>query len=161
VDPVIVRVPGLDRPCPREVQPLDARLDDPSQLGVGHVGSHVAGVFLDQTHQLLPLRGGQVGGGDAGRRGESLAPAGTGDDVAQRLRGDDQSRALGGVQTLGERARQVCLARERAKAGQRARAHLGRVGPEEDRGDGDRLARHQREVQRQVVTLEAPAPGRA
>ena len=41
-----------------------------------------------------------------------------------------------------------------------ARAHLGRIGAEERRRDRDRLAGHEREVEREMMALEAPAPGR-
>src|SRR5207245_8223458 len=52
------------------------------------------------------------------------------------------------------------LARESTQPGPWTRAHLGRLGAEERGSHGERLARYQREVERQVMALEPPAPAR-
>ena len=65
--------------------------------------------------------------------------------------------ALRGRQRRHELAREVLLGAEHAKSGQRAAANLGRVRAEERRRHAD-AGRRDGDVQRHVVTLEAPRP---
>ena len=64
-----------------------------------------------------------------------------------------------GVERGHERARRVFALRQDPQALLRALAHLGRVRSEEDRRAGDQRAVDDRELQRDVVALDAPAPG--
>ena len=60
---------------------------------------------------------------------------------------------------IEQRARRVLFGAEDPQALLRAVAHFGGVGPEKRRRAGDQRAVDDREVQRHVVPLDAPAPG--
>src|SRR5580765_4630205 len=127
VDAVVVGMPWIDRPGPREVNALDARLPDPAEMLIGQVGTHVARVLLDELHEELPLGRRQIDRGQAHLGREALRAPGPRDDVAERLRRDGHAPALGRVHALGQPSTQILLVREGPQALEGPRAHLRRV----------------------------------
>ena len=162
VDAVVVGVPGIDRSGPREVNALDARLADPPELARRPASARMLRAYSSTScTSELPLGGARSAARHArlATRGSRARP-GPATMSPSDCADDDHAPALRRVHALGQRATQILLARERAQALERARAHLGRIGAEEGRRDGDGLAGHEREVEREMMALEAPAPGR-
>ena len=160
VNPVVVTVPGFRRASPGEADL--ARVDlamDARHPRVRAPGVHVAHVLPDHAEEHLALRVVHA------RRGEPLDglepgfPVVTRDDVAGRFSRDHRRLALLRVKAQHQGARHVLLAAEGPPPGLGPGWNPRRIGPHE-RGPGHgQLVARRREVERQVVALEAPPPG--
>jgi hypothetical protein len=151
-------LPGSSGPAHAKRISSGSRLAHAGQLLLGELTAHVARVLLDQAQRLGPLVPGHLGEGEAGGRREAVRTAGAADDVAERLGRDDAAGALRVAEAPRERAAQVLLRGEDALALLGTRRNLGRVGAEEGGRHRDRPAGHEREVERQVMALDPPAP---
>ena len=79
-------------------------------------------------------------------------------DIRGGLLGEDGLLALAFVKGLNQTQGPVLAVGERAQALARPLAHLSRVGAEESRRGRDDLAVLEREVEREVMPLDPPAP---
>ena len=155
---VVVRAALFGDAHPRELDRVDAVLLDRRDAGLAERGGLREGVFLDQLPQRLLLTRRQRAVGDADVGQPLGLPLVHREDVVRRLRIDHRRLALRRVERLQQRAGEILLGGEGARAGLRAGPHLGRVAAEELRARGDRRAAHDRPVLRDVVPFEAPAP---
>ncbi len=157
LDPVVVRRTGVGGTDPGEVDRVAGRFDLGATL-LGQVRRHVAGVLLDQRVEQFALFGPERARGQAlsffGRHSRLVR----GEDVAGRFVADHGLLALVVVEGLEQRAGEVLLATQGAQSLARAARNTVRVGAEEQGRGGGRLAGDDGEVERYVVSLEAPAP---
>src|SRR4029077_3892880 len=156
----VVGVPRGGWARPREAHVLDAGLTHPAKLVVGDVGSHVTRVRLDQAQRQRSRLGAEVAERDAGRRLEAVGTARPADDVTRGGGRDHEAAAEARIDTTREREREILLLGERTLPALRPRGYFGRIGAEERGGHRDGTAGHECEVEREMVALEAPAPGR-
>ena len=160
LDAEVVRVALFESAGPGEVDLAEVGgLHFGDGVGDG-VGGMVVEVGDDEVAELGALVVVHVAGGDAlhfeGGDGAFLA----GDDVVGGLVGEDDGFA-GGFEGGGEGAAQVFDVAEGAEAFAGAFGDFGGVGAEKDGGEGEGLAVGDGDVDREVVALEAPAPGAA
>lgn len=123
------------------------------------LGAPAAEVSFHEGDEDFTLGGSHVGGGEA--RGRERLDAGfvSGDDLLERGVGENRDLALPFVEGVDELQAEIFFGGEDALAFAGAGADFGGVGADEGRGEEDVLAVDDREVEREVVAFEAPAPG--
>ena len=159
---VVVLLPllGLARPGERDV--VEAGLLQLLHPLGGDVGGHVAGVDVDQRHQLVALRRGHRRRLEAERRLRVRLQRVRRQHLVRRGRVDDRGRLLRRVERLEQRPRRVLFRPEDTRAA-RSRAghvdtHFGGIRAEEARRARRQRAVDDVEADRDVVPFEPPAP---
>jgi hypothetical protein len=159
VDAVVVTLSRLGRAGPSEVDVVDPGRANPRELQLRGDGAQVVGVLLDELfHHGALLWRHRRDRETLGLAQQLEFLAGRQHDVARGPILDQCAGALLRVEQREQLAREVLLGPERPQAGVRPLADLGRVGAEERRRRGVDAVADEREVQRYVVALHAPAP---
>ena len=159
MNPVIVLLADLGLARPRERDLVDAGLLDLGQPIRRDVVGHLHGVGLDELHQEIALRRLEAGGRDATGRERLERRVVPREDISRRDLVVDRRRALRVVERRHQRPRRVFHGPEDAQALLRPfDANLGGIGTEKRRRVGHRGVVGDREVQREVMAFDAPAP---
>src|SRR5467141_4475733 len=161
VQPEVVRVTRLEETGPGEGVRPDARLADAGPLRLGQIGPEVPDEFLDQALGQRTLRWGHVADRQPDGGPEGVGTTRAAHDVAKRPRGDDRPVPVGRRETPDQLAGEVFLRAEDAEASERAGRHPSRVRPHEGGRDGPGRTVGEREVEREVVPFDSPAPERS
>src|SRR4051812_28642875 len=112
VEAEVMGVARVRRACPGEVDGAHARLADTRPLRLCKLGAQVADEFLDQTLGVGALRGAHLRDGNPDRGSQSLAAAGTGDDIAQGPGADDRPRSVLGSEAADDLTGEILLRAE-------------------------------------------------
>ena len=157
---VVLRAPG-DRASPGEREAVETGGGEPAHA----LGSQVVGderhVARDQRHQRRLLRRGHARAGQAARSQWTDVVLVERDDVSGRRVGDDRGGALRLSEQFHQGPARVLERRQHPQPLRRPSLDLGGIRASEGRRGGRHAAIRHREVQRQVMPLHPPAPGRA
>lgn len=159
LDAVVMAFAGFLAAGPGEVDSGPAGGFDAGKISRGDFGAGSMDVFLDEAAKELLLRRMQAGEGETSWGVRCDLAFGPGDDVGGGLGLDDSDGALGGIEGTEEGEAQVFLRGQDAESLARALADFGGVGAEERGGSVDQSALDDGDIDREVVSLHAPAPG--
>src|SRR5688572_3536946 len=161
LDAVIVRPPALGAAGPAEMDLLDAAFPHAGHPRGREARLESSRIDFDELHELRALAVVELRGGDAGgfHRFDTLRIASH--YLAVSLCREHRRAALLRAERRQQLAGFVFFVSEDAQAFPGTPWHDRRVGAEEARRVHGRAVAGQREVERQVMPFEAPAPGRA
>ena len=159
MDTVVVPLPWLERTGPCKVNLTEVDLLEMCDPRIGQVGAVVAEVFLDEPQKLVGLFFVHLRRGQAKRLESSGFAVGLSDDVRRGFVGDDGDFALLSIERLDQGPCGVFLGSKHLQTFAWAIENRAGVRAEKGRRQSADMAIDHGETQRQVVPLEAPAPG--
>ena len=160
VHAVVVFLTAFDAACPGEVQLFEARTLEARESVLRGIGVQPAGVQLDQPPQLLLLGRVHVGGCQPFDGERSHLRIIARDDVRERRVRDCCRLAMCRREQRDEFAPEILFRRQQPESGLRATEHARGIRADEHRRHDGRLTGKLGHIDRKMMALETPAPGR-